>query len=399
MRARGFFSIFCVEIDLQQSCRPLIESSKATRLNSNVTLRTQLLSSDPAQQARLTVWAMGAFTYVMFSGIQILQVSFGFMDEVQSNLLIAAMLCTAFLFYVLIRSGWNLRFRADPSLTMVQLSVGAAFGIWSYAITGPARGAILLTMMGNLVYGIFALTPRQARWLCWGLLGSLALTMLYRSDVSPAIYPPRVELVYFLFAVIVMFNVATLSGHLSAMRSKMGKQSKELKLALEQVRLLATRDELTQIHNRRHMVELMGLEQRQHERSGAPLCLALLDIDMFKSVNDGFGHAAGDLVLQRFAAVMTDVLRTSDLVCRWGGEEFLVMFPETPPDQAIIALQRVHAQLKLEVFDALPADYRVTFSAGLTRCQPGEAIEIVTERADQAMYRAKSGGRNRTEVA
>jgi diguanylate cyclase (GGDEF)-like protein len=358
-----------------------------------------LLSDDPRRRGALTVWAVATTNYLLFSGVQMLEVHFGFMDAMASNLLIAAMLGPSAVFYALIRSNVAMRLKLDPALSLTQLAFGTALSLWSYAVTGPARGAILALIVAGFVYVVFSVTPQRARALAVVTLAGLGIVMTWRAGVDPVGYPPLVELVHFLFTAIAVAGTTRLSGHLSQLRAKLGSQSRDLKAANEKLRLLATRDELTQIHNRRYMTELIGIEQRQHERSGAPLCIALLDIDLFKSINDRFGHNAGDQVLHRFAQMARDELRTTDLLCRWGGEEFLVLFPDTPAQQAFNGLQRLHERVRSELFDALGPQHRVTFSAGLTPVLPNESLETATERADQAMYHAKACGRDQTALA
>jgi diguanylate cyclase (GGDEF)-like protein len=361
-------------------------------------LSRRLVPEDALQQGRLKVWAVGAVSYALCGTVQVIEVLLGLMERRHSDPLLVAMLGSALFFYGLIRSGLNLRLGSDQTFTLVQLALGCGFSIWSYTVTGPARGAILMVLISNLVFGAVSVAPRQLRALALGVLGVLGVAMLWRAVTDPTGHPWRLELVHFLFTAVVMGTVTWLSGHLSTLRSKLGRQAKDLKAAMEQLRLLATRDELTQIHNRRHLSELVAQEARRHERSGAPMCVALLDIDLFKSINDRFGHAAGDKVLQRFAALAQDVLRITDHLGRWGGEEFLVLLPDTPVQQAPIALERLRQRLAAEDFDALSPGLKVTFSAGLTLCVRGESIELATERADQAMYAAKSGGRDCTMV-
>ena len=161
---------------------------------------------------------------------------------------------------------------------------------------------------------------------------------------------------------------------------------------------LATRDDLTRVHNRRHMTELLAQQKALHARSGLPMCVALLDIDLFKSINDRFGHAAGDTVLVRFAATARQTLRTVDLLGRWGGEEFLVALPHTPLEHGELALRRIHDALASTDFTDVGSDLRVSFSGGLVLLHADEAIAAAVERADQAMYRAKTAGRNRVEI-
>lgn len=362
-----------------------------------IRLRDLLISSDPAQQQRMQVWGASAVGYVLYSLVQIVEVWFGLLDRASSDALIAAMALNTLVFYGVYRSGLNRRLGGDAGVALAQILIGCVLSLWSYAVTGPARGAILLILASTLMYGVFSLTPRQSRWLVAAALAGLAAVMAWCTTRENAPYPWRLELVHFLFATIVMWTMAVLAGQLGALRRKLSHKTKELKQAMGQLKLLATRDELTQIHNRRHMTELMEIEARQHERSGAPLCVALLDIDLFKAINDRFGHAAGDKVLQHFAAQASESLRSSDLLARWGGEEFLVLFPDTPIELAQVALDRLHERLRVQSLECLHGQ-PVTFSAGLTAWVPGEPMESATERADQAMYRAKTGGRNRTAI-
>ena len=160
---------------------------------------------------------------------------------------------------------------------------------------------------------------------------------------------------------------------------------------------LATRDELTRLHNRRHITELLAQQMASHARSGLPICIALLDIDHFKTINDRHGHAAGDAVLLRFATLARQVLRAVDLLGRWGGEEFLVLLPQTSLDQAELALQRFGDALAQIDFGELGREIRISFSGGLVLLAPSETLVTAVGRADEAMYRAKTAGRRRIE--
>ena len=124
------------------------------------------------------------------------------------------------------------------------------------------------------------------------------------------------------------------------------------------------------------------------------ICLALIDIDLFKSINDRFGHQGGDDVLRIFAAVTKTALRIGDLFSRWGGEEFLLMLPDTSVDQGVECLNRVREVLAATSFDTIAPGLRVTISAGVTDLHPSDRLEMAVERADQAMYRAKQSGRD-----
>jgi diguanylate cyclase (GGDEF)-like protein len=161
--------------------------------------------------------------------------------------------------------------------------------------------------------------------------------------------------------------------------------------------LLATTDMLTGALNRRRFLELAEQELARAARYRHPLCLAMLDLDHFKSINDRFGHAAGDAALRAVADVVRSGLRTVDLLGRYGGEELMVALPETGRAAASIALDRIRAQVCL--IQLSPPEATVRVSGGIVELNEGESLEAGLKRADAALYEAKRGGRNRVIVA
>lgn len=160
-------------------------------------------------------------------------------------------------------------------------------------------------------------------------------------------------------------------------------------------------DGLTGIHNRRWLDETLHRLVARHERDKAPLCVALIDIDHFKKFNDGHGHDGGDVVLSTVASTLAKNLRPTDLVARFGGEEFVILFPDTVTADAVLAGERVRevvAQTAAVMADGreLP---RVTISMGISELRHGEQPAEVLKAADIAMYEAKHAGRNRVRVA
>ena len=155
------------------------------------------------------------------------------------------------------------------------------------------------------------------------------------------------------------------------------------------------RDGLTGCFNRTHALGVLDVELRRARRSQQPLSLIMFDLDHFKDVNDRYGHLCGDAVLAAVGVRMRDVLRGSDLKCRYGGEEFLVLLPETPLEGA----KRVADSLRRELAD-LPIHWKdetlgITASFGVTMALPSEIdSEAIISRADAALYRAKEQGRN-----
>jgi diguanylate cyclase len=155
-------------------------------------------------------------------------------------------------------------------------------------------------------------------------------------------------------------------------------------------------DQLTQIANRRGLMQAFEIERARLERGGGELSIGLLDIDNFKKLNDELGHSAGDEALKTLAAVVSKTLRPTDRVARYGGEEFVVLLPETPAAEGEQVLTRLQRSLTGGLFMHKDKQIFVTFSAGVTGYRLAERIEDSLERADQALYEAKRTGKNRT---
>jgi diguanylate cyclase len=159
---------------------------------------------------------------------------------------------------------------------------------------------------------------------------------------------------------------------------------------------LASRDELTGLFNRRHMSELLTERRLACQRSGDGFAVALVDLDHFKRINDAHGHAVGDSVLRVFAAEAGAAMRGTDTIGRWGGEEFLIIYPRHTAAEAALGATRLCERVAATVVTT-PSGHLLTFtvSIGLTEHVPTESVEATVERADRAMYQAKSQGRNR----
>ena len=155
-------------------------------------------------------------------------------------------------------------------------------------------------------------------------------------------------------------------------------------------------DQLTQISNRRGLMQAFDIEKARLERNGGHLSIGLLDIDNFKRLNDELGHSAGDEALKSLASIVSKTLRPTDRIARYGGEEFVVLLPETPADEGEQILTRLQRSLTGGLFMHKNKQVFVTFSAGVTGYRLDERIETSLERADQALYEAKRTGKNRT---
>jgi diguanylate cyclase (GGDEF)-like protein/PAS domain S-box-containing protein len=169
------------------------------------------------------------------------------------------------------------------------------------------------------------------------------------------------------------------------------------KVLEERLRDLATTDELTGLYNRRHFIELAEIELSRSRRKTAPTSLAMLDIDHFKLVNDHFGHAVGDRALVEVARAMKETLRGSDVSARLGGEEFVVLLPETTLDGALAVTERLREGVgRAEIPTGDGRIAKITVSAGVAELAATEGLDALLKRADDALYQAKQQGRNRS---
>lgn len=174
---------------------------------------------------------------------------------------------------------------------------------------------------------------------------------------------------------------------------------RELERQLEQMGELVREDPLTGSLNRRGFEDAFQRESARAARHAAPLCLAMLDIDDFKRLNDTWGHAAGDAALSHLVRIAHATLRTMDVVCRFGGEEFAVLLPDTTPEQAGQAIARLQQELARRALVHDGALLQLRFSAGVALCRSGEEAAAAIARADAALYRAKRTGKNRVVLA
>jgi diguanylate cyclase (GGDEF)-like protein len=258
---------------------------------------------------------------------------------------------------------------------------GIAAPTAGWLITAP----VVAMFLGGVVTALF--------WLAMSSAAACALYWIGQHGAGPASYPLRDPALLYLLCDVGLFLVVVVFVLLFELSKTRG--FVKLEQALGTINELAIRDELTGAHNRRHLLGLIESEKGRSDRSGQPFSLCLLDIDFFKRINDTHGHAAGDTVLKAFAACVQKHVRAGDAFGRYGGEEFLLMLPETAEGDAMELAERV--RLALEQLRCAHEDGTITLtvSIGVAAFRPGEPIAQTIARADEALYLAKSSGRNR----
>jgi diguanylate cyclase (GGDEF)-like protein len=186
---------------------------------------------------------------------------------------------------------------------------------------------------------------------------------------------------------------------LESLNASLRAQVAENERLQQQLRLQVLEDPLTGLHNRRYLQETGAALLALARRRGDPLAAGIVDLDHFKRVNDRHGHDAGDRVLQGFARLARGALRASDLVCRSGGEEFVLLLPGADAAQARARLERMLGEFRSVVFEGAGAHFACTFSAGIALPLADESLEHLLRRADVALYAAKAAGRARVVIA
>ncbi|TBV06027.1 GGDEF domain-containing protein [Phytopseudomonas dryadis] len=302
------------------------------------------------------------------------------------------------LFFALFVSGLNLRLR-DPSLTEAQVLVGLALLTALVAMLDEGRGSLLLIYPLALLFGLFQLPPRVFfRCTALAFFGFVAINLFdaYRFRMRD----PGLATLQVCALGLVLFWLSLFASYMQSMRQRMRQRrfalqahQETLRGMMRQLEDLAATDELTGLCNRRHFLrlaarELDGLGPRRR------LGLALIDLDHFKRINDRYGHAAGDRVLQAFAGVATACLREGDVVARYGGEEFVLLVPNTDAEAFMACCERLRQAFR----EAEPIGVKVdnlSLSVGMTLVAMHDDLDEALHRADQALYQAKRTGRNR----
>lgn len=354
---------------------------------------------DRATRARTGVILLCAIMYAICCSAAFYAAEVGMMRSFAPRLLLATALPTYALFYVLVRLGKTRRLR-DPNLMIPQQGFSLLAIAFAYTAIGPHdRGLVLVLIALVMVFGMYTHHPRQSVFTGVLAMAVLGVCMGVLSHLDPDFYPPTLELLRFELLLGTLPPLILAAYQISAWRNRLSQQRHELRTTLEKVQALASRDALTGLYNRRHMQDKLQDCVRRFERYGERFTIVLVDLDHFKRINDQNGHRVGDEALVAFSAGATMVLRESDTVGRWGGEEFLFVLPNTSPRKADIALQRLReAMARSQISTAAPS-LRVAFSAGIAHHEPGAPLHRTLERADRALYQAKNDGRGRNVIA
>jgi diguanylate cyclase (GGDEF)-like protein len=302
-------------------------------------------------------------------------------------------------FAVLSETHVNDRFD-DHFLTVFQVGAHVVIQL-AFLIAAPQIGYAFL----NVLFLIFAvaslrMTSFQAL-VAWTLTaaGVAPIFLLTRIPLGMPVATPTERFAALLCFVLTIGQCAFVGLYGESLRKKLYRSGLKLKEAYRRIEELAELDELTGSYNRRSIMRMLGEEITRARRIETRCSIALIDLDWFKRINDAHGHPTGDEVLRTFAITMFANIRTIDRFGRYGGEEFLLVLPDTPVDGAAQILERLREIVADLDWSAFSPGMRVTISAGVTTLQPNETPDTFLARADRALYSAKARGRNQIACA
>jgi GGDEF domain-containing protein len=369
---------------------------------------------DAKQTLRIRRFLMAALSYVLWVGLTAYCYQLGLVQVSAQGFWIAVALagvCNV-VFYALLRSGLN-RYWPDPSLTLPQMVVATAWVMLLMALAPKVRGMLLMLYAVVFLFGVFRLRRRDYLALTALVVvsyGFVVLRDVYRQDSG---VPLPLEALQFVVLATTLIWLAFFGSYVGKLRETVSRRNTELAAALAKNRRLAVHDDLTGTYNRRHIMQFLEQEQQRATRTGRGFTLCLMDLDHFKAVNDRYGHLGGDDALRQFAMLVLGEVRALDRVGRegpevghwgdenfgrYGGEEFMLVLPETDLDGAHVCVERIRRKVAEASFQIEQQALRLTVSCGLAAHRPGEDMRATLARADQALYQAKQAGRDKVKT-
>ncbi|MBU1274334.1 MAG: sensor domain-containing diguanylate cyclase [Proteobacteria bacterium] len=285
---------------------------------------------------------------------------------------------------------------AGLGLVVAGLGLLGSYGLASRTTHALGLAGPVLALGAGVIVWRKGLLAARYFLMAWSVMAVAVFTMA----VKGLGYLPQALSSTLTFPLATAIEVVLLSLALADRVRSLRRQREEAQQNERRFRQMSLTDGLTQLYNKRFLDSRLRSEVDHAARSGQPLSVLMLDVDLLKEFNDRYGHAAGDLVLTTVAQVMRQSLRTSDFPCRSGGDEFVVIMPETNLEQALWAAERIRTDLSGQILQVGPGDEaRASLSAGAAQYQGEETPDQLLNRADQAMYQAKQTSQNRARPA
>jgi diguanylate cyclase (GGDEF)-like protein len=364
-------------------------------------VRPRRTANELARRARQRrqIQVMIAASYMLDALVLLLYAHAGTVPVFVGPAFAVAGLSSVAFYLALSETGFTERFK-DHYFVVPQLFISVAIML-AFTWLAPEVGVMFLcTLFTVFNFGSLRSTPWQTA-LAWTAM-TAGLAWLFLMTDKPIGLPHHGPIERFATMLVFALTIGRcmfLGIFSSSMRASLYQSGQKLKEAYRRIEELAELDELTGAFNRRCVMRVLGEEIARTHRHGQPCSIALIDLDWFKRINDAHGHPTGDEVLRTFAITMFANIRTIDRFGRYGGEEFLLVLPNTPVEAAARLLDRLRAIVADLDWSAFSPGMRVTFSAGVATLRTDEHSDSFLARADKALYASKAQGRNRITSA
>jgi diguanylate cyclase (GGDEF)-like protein len=364
-------------------------------------MRPRRTANELARRAkqRRQIQVMIAASYMLDALVLLLYAHAGTVPVFVGPAFAVAGLSSVAFYLALSETGFTERFK-DHYFVVPQLFISVAIML-AFTWLAPEVGVMFLcTLFTVFNFGSLRSTPWQTA-LAWTAM-TAGLAWLFLMTDKPIGLPHHGPIERFATMLVFALTIGRcmfLGIFSSSMRASLYQSGQKLKEAYRRIEELAELDELTGAFNRRCIMRVLDEEIARTHRHGQPCSIALIDLDWFKRINDAHGHPTGDEVLRTFAITMFANIRTIDRFGRYGGEEFLLVLPNTPVEAAARLLDRLRAIVADLDWSAFSPGMRVTFSAGVATLRTDEHSDSFLARADKALYASKAQGRNRITSA
>lgn len=385
---------------LTMSGEPLLAGDIGAESSSAAAPIRIAYSYSPQEAARRVVRIRRLQLGCAFAGLYLIALGvFHWQDMIDRRTFLTASILVAgatAVFYVIVAAGLRQKL-PEWNLSAAIALVGIAIMLW-LAWAAPATRTIFTPFIfATIACCMYRLRQRTILALCLGTLAGYAavIGLHYQSGSanSAAAASLKQDLLHWFVLALTLPSFVLLTGRVQRLHSALYRAGVKIRNIEEHAR----RDPLTNSYNRRYMVAALEEQKRIADQTGAPLCLAVIDLDHFKRVNDEVGHLAGDEVLRTFAAIAQRNMREADIFGRYGGEEFLIVLPNTTLLEGLNIAERLRERVEAHAWH--PSLHEpVTVSIGLTQYIAGESVLDLFSRTDTAMYLAKRGGRNQVVV-
>jgi len=303
-------------------------------------------------------------------------------------------LCVVVLFHSAFKAGFNHRF-SDPSLMLPQLLTVLMIMLPVVYIEPATQIAFVPFVLIAFSFGIFRLSTPSLALLSIGCLGAYLGIISLRWYSEGSEYRWRADLVQWVVLALTLPGMIVVGKRIQHLRQLL----KATRYQLEHYEEKSVRDELTGLYNRRQIQAELEQAKLHADSRSVPFSICLIDIDRFKEINDNHGHLAGDTILREFSRVALESIRDTDILGRYGGDEFMQILRDTDVKGAVMHAERLRVYAHFLDFQKLLAQKHISLSIGVAQYRNGEKITDLISRADSALYQAKQLGRNRVEWA